>query len=150
MVTYGLSWHRHHPNTYQDLTVFWGGGTRVRDVPHVIYFVVFGEVLLSPCLSVLVQETTPNPQSPIGDHSGMHTRANVSAYPVRGKYLFTIPWSGTLLWGGRIYIWVFVEHSPSWSAPWGWVINDKWRSVFHYHSGMPPHGPLPPCHPPNG
>ena len=51
---------------------------------------------------------------------------------------------------GHTYIGAFVEHSPSWAAPWGQVIDDEWWSVFHSHLGRPLHGPLPPYHPQNG
>ena len=150
MVTYGLSWHQHHPNTYRYLTVFFLGGA-CRDVPYVIWFVVFGGVLLSLCHSVRVQEKTTLPPPP---NSG--SLRNMCAWQrhgvsCEGKYLFSIPWSGAV-WGGggRIYIGAFAEHSPSQAAPWGQVIDDEWLSIIYSCSERTYHGQLPPYHLPNG
>ena len=146
MVPYGLSWHRHHPKIYQDLTVFFFGAERVGDVPHVLHFFVFLGVSFSPFCSALVQEKTPQPpplnRGSLG-HSCARQRRGVSC---EGKYQFSIPQCG----GGGVYTGVFVEHSPSRCAPWGWAIDNEWWSIVYSHSGRPPHGPLPPFYLPNG
>ena len=73
---------------------------RVGDVLHVIYFVVFCGVLISPCRSVCIQETTPQPP-PLNwvslGHAHAHHSRDVSH---EGKYLFSIPRSGG--WWGYI------------------------------------------------
>ena len=123
----------------------------VGDVPHVIYFVALRGMLLSPCCSICVQETTPpHPHTPIGDHLGIRMGTNNAESPMKGMYLFSIPRYGAVLGGGRLYIGAFDELSPLQSAPWGLAIDFEWRYVLNSHLGRPPHGPLPPYHPPNG
>ena len=94
------------------------GAARVGDVPHVIQFVVFRGVLLFLCSSVRVQETNPPPPPPhqgLPEHAHVRQRRGVSC---EGRYMFSIPWTGAVLLGVYIYIGAFVEHSPSWAAPW--------------------------------
>ena len=112
-------WHRHNPNTYRDLTVFFWGAAQVKDVPHVIYKVVFGGVLLSPCCIVRIQETTQQPHIPnqgsLG-HGRLPQRWGVSC---EGNYLFIIPWYGAVLgWG--VYISEHLWNTPSCKTPPGY------------------------------
>ena len=125
MVPYGLSWHRNYPNTYRDLTVSFLG-RRVGDVPHVIYFVVLRGVLLSPCRSIRVQETTPQPPTP-----NRGSLANVRARQRRDvsrevNYLFIIPWSGAVLGGGGVYISKYFWNTPPRKPPPG---DKRWMAV---------------------
>ena len=86
------------------------------DVPQVIYKIVFGGLLLSPCCSVRVQNTTqqPPPQN-LGSlgHGHACQRYGISR---EGKYLFSIPRSGTVLgWG--VYISEHLCNTPSRKPP---------------------------------
>ena len=82
--------------------------TRLGNVMHVIYFVVFREVLLSSCWSVRFQEKPPPFLPPIRDHLSMCARQRYGV-SCEGKYLFIIPQSGE---GGGVYI---LEHL--WNTP---------------------------------
>ena len=85
MLTYTSFKHIQGPNR-----IFWGGA-QVEDVPHIIYKVVFGGVLLSLCRSVRVQETTQQPPTPNRGSLG-HGRAPQRCGVSReGKYLCSIP-----------------------------------------------------------
>ena len=99
-----------------------------------------------PCVAVNAFKRQP-PHPPMGDFLGMHACANVSESPVRGSICLASPDLG----GGGVYIYQSIYGTPPLVIrPWGRAIDDEWRSVLHSHSGRHPHGPLPPCHPPNG
>ena len=68
-----------------------------------------------------------------------------------------LPWGGSICLAspdmggvGIIYIGAFLEPSPLWAVPWRQATDDEWGYVFNSSPGRPPHGLLPPSHPPDG
>ena len=127
MMPYGLSWHRHHPKTYQDLTIFLEA--RVGDIPHVIYTVVSGGVYC-PCVAAYtLNRQHPKPHPTIGDHSGMKVRANAAASPVRGSICLASPEMGRF-WGGSYIYWRIFGTLPLARLPLG--TSYQWWMVVRF------------------
>ena len=129
MVSYGLSWHRHHPNTLRDLTVFfWGGARRGYSACYIQSCLWMGvTVPVSQRTSSRDNTKTPTPQS------------GINSTLVRAPTLRCFLWGEVSVWQfpdlgrfwGRAYIYrIICGTLPLASRPLG--ESDRWWMVVSF------------------
>ena len=92
---------------------------------------------------------TPTPTPQLGITRAC-APANAAASPVRGSICLASPDLGRF-WGGAYIYQIICGTPPLACRPLETSVSMmNGGPFFHSHSGRPPHGPLPPFHPPNG